>query len=113
MATIFKVSYTYTADPAEWAKAYTEERARSFLDVPGLVWKLWLDEPEQRQSGGLFLFATRADAEAYAASPRGQKAKSNPALSDVRMEIFDVRDEMSRITHGPIPPAVAPINGAA
>jgi hypothetical protein len=105
LATIFKVSYTYSADPVEWAKSYTEERARSFLDVPGLIWKLWLDEPEKRQSGGIFLFETRSHAEAYAASERGRKAKNNPALSDVRLEIFDVREELSRITHGPIPPA--------
>lgn len=103
MPVIVKMSYTYSADPKEWAAAYTDERAKMFLAVPGLIWKIWLDEPNERLSGGIFLFETREYAEAYLASPLGSRAKHNPKLSDLRIELFEIREEMTRITHGPVP----------
>lgn len=39
--------------------------AADIADQPGLLWKIWTEAPEAGRGGGVYLFATRAAAEAY------------------------------------------------
>lgn len=105
MPAILLITYAHEADPDEWAAGYTAERALPFLDVPGLTWKIWLDDASRKRSGAVFLFEDRAAAEAYLATPRGSRQKNNPDLKDLRVEVFDIREAMTKITRGPIGPA--------
>ena len=51
---IVQINYTHPEMPkAEWEARYTDDRARAFLSVPGLQWKIWLDGEEERRAGGL------------------------------------------------------------
>lgn len=104
--TVVQVNYRYAGDPAEWAKAYTEERARMFENLPGLVWKIWLDAPEENRTGGLYLFRDRASAEAYVDGPMLGRHRANPAISDLVVRVSETRDAMGTITRAPVPVAV-------
>lgn len=99
---IVAVNYEYTGDPVEWAKAYTPERAELFVNLPGLKWKIWLDAPEDNRTGGIYLFADQASADAYANGPLMDRHRKNPALKNLQVRKFNTRDEMSRITRAPI-----------
>lgn len=100
---IVQINYRRPEMPkAEWEARYTEERARQFLEVPGLLWKIWLDGDAERLAGGIYLFADRASAEAYARGPIVARLRNNPDLSDVSVRIFEVRRRMSEITRAPI-----------
>lgn len=98
---IVQVSYNYSEDPETWAKAYTAERARMFVDLPGLEWKIWLDAPEERRTGGIYCFRDRASAEAYVNGPLLGRHRANPALSNLTVTVSDTREEMGRITRAP------------
>ncbi|MFZ4406760.1 MAG: YdhR family protein [Paracraurococcus sp.] len=87
---------------AEWEARYTDDRAKPFLDVPGLLWKIWLDGDAERLAGGIYLFADRASAEAYAAGPIVARIKGNADFSEVSVRVFAVRQRMSEITRAPI-----------
>ena len=87
---------------AEWEARYTDERAKPFLEVPGLLWKIWLDGDAERLAGGIYLFVDRASAEAYANGPIVARIKANPDFSEVLVRVFDVRQRMSEITRAPI-----------
>lgn len=101
---IVQINYRRPDMPqAEWEARYTDDRARQFLSVPGLLWKIWLDDSEGRRAGGIYLFADRAAAEAYVAGPIVARLRGNPDLSDVDVRIFDVRERMSAITNAPLP----------
>ena len=101
---IVQVNYTRPAMPkAEWEARYTDDRARQFLSVPGLQWKIWLDGEEERRAGGIYLFDTRAHADAYANGPNVSRMKVNPEITDLQVRIFDVRERMTAITNGPVP----------
>jgi hypothetical protein len=39
--------------------------AEDIAGQPGLLWKIWTEEPAAGRAGGVYLFATRAAAEAY------------------------------------------------
>lgn len=101
---IVQVNYTRPDMPkAEWEARYTPERAQQFLAVPGLQWKIWLDGQEERRAGGIYLFAGRAAAEAYVAGPIVARMKANPDVTDLQIRVFDVRENMTAITNGPVP----------
>lgn len=88
---------------AEWEARYTDDRARQFLAVDGLQWKIWLDGDEERRTGGIYLFADRAAAQAYADGPIVARLKANPDITELEIRLFDVRERMSAITHAPVP----------
>ncbi|WP_137124104.1 YdhR family protein [Roseomonas sp. HF4] len=101
---IVQVNYTRPAMPkAEWEARYTPERAQQFLAVPGLQWKIWLDGEEERRAGGIYLFADRTAAEAYVAGPIVARMKANPDVTELQIRVFDVRENMTAITNGPVP----------
>ena len=101
---IVQINYRRPDMPkAEWEARYTDDRARQFLDVPGLLWKIWLDGPDERRAGGIYMFEDRASAEAYAAGPIVARLKNNLDLSEVDVRVFDVRERMSGITRAPLP----------
>ena len=89
---------------ADWDARYTAETAAPFVALPGLQWKIWLDDPSDAQlSGGIYLFADRATAQAYLDGPIVARMKANTALGDLQIRVFDVRQNMSEITRAPLP----------
>ncbi len=101
---IVQVNYTRPDMPkADWEARYTDDRAKAFLAVPGLHWKIWLDGDDERRAGGLYLFEDRAAAQAYVDGPIVARMKANPDITDLQIRIFDVRERMSAITRAPVP----------
>jgi hypothetical protein len=101
---IVQINYRYrNLSRQEWEARYTDDRAKQFLSVPGLQWKIWLDGPEEQRAGGTYLFEDRGTAEAYLAGPIVARLKANPDVYDVECRVFDVRERMSEITNAPIP----------
>jgi hypothetical protein len=100
---IVQINYRRPEMPkSEWEARYTDDRAKPFLEVPGLLWKIWLDGDAERLAGGIYLFADRASAEAYAKGPIVARIRNNPDLSEVSVRVFEVRQRMSEITRAPI-----------
>ncbi len=109
---VLQVNYRFqNVTPTEWAKRYTDATGEKFLAVDGLQWKIWLDG-EANNVGGIYLFETRAEAEAYLAGPIVAAMKANPNVADLRFTLSDVRERMSAITHAPVP-GLVPIARAA
>lgn len=101
---IVQINYRRPDMPkAAWEARYTNDRAKPFLDVAGLQWKIWLDEPEERRAGGIYLFDSRATAEAYVNGPIVAGMKANPDAGELDIRVFDVRQRMSEITRAPLP----------
>jgi len=106
---VLQINYRFqNVSAEEWAKRYTDATGQKFLSVDGLVWKIWLDG-EANNVGGMYLFASRAQAETYLAGPIVAAMKANPNVADLTFRLSDVRERMSAITHAPVPglPAVA------
>jgi hypothetical protein len=101
---IVQINYRRPAMPkAAWEARYTDDRAKPFLEVAGLQWKIWLDGADERRAGGIYLFADRAAAEAYVNGPIVARVRANPDVQELDIRIFDVRQRMSAITRAPLP----------
>ena len=100
---ILQINYRRPDMPAqEWAARYTDDIAKPFIDMRGLRWKIWIDEPNLQLSGGIYLFDTRADADAYLQGPIVARMKENPNLTDLSFRVFEIREQVSKLTRAPL-----------
>jgi hypothetical protein len=74
--------------PSEY-EAHARQIAPVFSGVPGLMAKAWLADPESNTFGGVYLWASRAAAEAYVDGEVFQAASRNPAFAGFRSSIFE------------------------
>ncbi|MBS0481424.1 MAG: YdhR family protein [Proteobacteria bacterium] len=102
MATIVQINFDYDVSEDELELRSNPERARIFQSVEGLQWKVWLRDAARRESGGIYLFDTRANAQAYVDGPIATAVRNLPDSSNHSVKIFDVRENVSAVTGAPI-----------
>jgi hypothetical protein len=76
--------------PAEDYSAHAVHIAPRFTEWPGLLVKWWLADPASATFGGVYLFATQADADHSRHTHLFQAMLTNPALKEVTIREYDV-----------------------
>ena len=84
---------------AEMAEAM-EELARSIVDEPGFLWKIWTENAETSEAGGIYAFADADSATAYI--EKHSARLGGFGISGIRAKVFDVNGPLSQITGAPI-----------
>jgi hypothetical protein len=74
--------------------------APSFLDLPGLLAKVWLGERETGVYGGIYLFESRAAADAALETPQFRSIGAHPNFRDVVVRELGVLDGPTAVTAG-------------
>jgi len=80
----------------------SREAASIIASVEGLIWKIWVLQEEEFETGGIYLFANRQTAEAYLSHPVIQAVRSNPAVVSTESKLWDVESSLSALTRGPL-----------
>ncbi len=81
---------------AEMTTAYTD-LARDIAATPGLRWKLWTENRDGGQAGGVYLFDDETAAVNY--RDRHTTRLAGFGLTDIRAVLFTVNPSLSGITH--------------
>lgn len=77
-----------------------EGLARSIAEEPGFVWKIWTENLQTQEAGGIYLFEDEDSALAYI---RKHSARLKEfGVEQVNAKMFDVNIELSRSTKGPL-----------
>ncbi|WP_368415195.1 YdhR family protein [Falsiroseomonas sp.] len=74
--------------------------ATDIADQPGLLWKIWTEAPEAGRAGGVYLFATRAAAEAYHAMHAARLAARG--VTGIEATYRGVNETLSLIDRAPL-----------
>lgn len=90
-----------------------EQFAPAFASLPGLLAKIWLRDPSSNTYGGVYLFADRAAADAYAASDLFRTVGAFPHFANITVRGFAVDEETTRRTQQGIPVLAGAGVGAA
>lgn len=99
---ILQTNFTFTVSADEF-KAAAEPLAEAFAAAPGLLWKVWLLNPQTREAGGVYLFEDEESLAAFLAGPLVAGMSEHPAIVDVTIRQLPVWDEASAVTRAPIP----------
>jgi hypothetical protein len=76
--------------------------ARLLADIPGLRWKIWLMNEVNHEAGGIYLFDDEVSLQDYLAGPIVAAMLSNPLICNINARMFDVMEEHTVITRGPV-----------
>ncbi|MFK2825296.1 monooxygenase [Bacillus sp. B190/17] len=100
MAYLLQVDFDHQGPfGAEMIAAFTD-LAKSINEEKGFIWKIWTENEETKEAGGIYLFETKEDAKNYL--EKHTKRLNSFGIADVHAKIFEVNDELSVINHGPV-----------
>lgn len=83
-------------DRTEALRPLAEDIARQ----PGLLWKIWTEDSTAGRAGGVYLFETRAAAEAYHTMHAARLAARG--VTGIEASYRGVNEVLTRIDRGPI-----------
>ncbi len=101
MAVLLQIDFPFTGPWGAEMAAGMKELAASIAQEPGLLWKIWTENREAGEAGGIYLFTDRASAEAYLAMHRARVLGFG--VPQVNAKLFDVNQPLSQIDRAPLP----------
>jgi hypothetical protein len=75
-------------------------QARAIATIPGLIWKVWILDEAASELGGMYLFASRAEAQAYLDGPILAHLRHDPRVVRVTHQLWDTH-ALSALTRAP------------
>jgi hypothetical protein len=103
---ILQINYTFTNSAAEH-KSLVTPFADAIAAVPGLTWKVWLMNEEKHEAGGIYLFRDEESVNAFLGGEIVSGFGKEPTVTNISAKTFDVPEDLSQKTRGPIKEAVA------
>jgi hypothetical protein len=102
---LLQINFKFTSSAADYVKLVSPF-ADPIAAVPGLEWKVWIVNEKNREAGGIYLFRDEPTANAYLDGEIVMGLKKQPTLMDINAKVFDVVEDMTHKTRGPIETAV-------
>ncbi len=78
-----------------------EAMAPAFANLPGLVSKTWLADPQTSAYGGVYVWQSHEAMENYKESDIYKGMATNPHFAEVTVKDFAVLEGPTRVTRGP------------
>lgn len=83
----------------EMSKAF-EPLAQSIAQEKGLIWKIWTENSETKEAGGIYLFENEDSAKTYL--NMHTKRLESFGITPVRAKIFNINIPLSKIDKAPL-----------
>lgn len=93
--------------PADAYIANCQNVVSAISDVAGLRWKIWILNEKASEAGGIYCFDSEDSLKDYLSGPIVGGLKQNPAVTNVSAKRFDVLEDLTRVTRGPIAATLA------
>ena len=74
--------------------------AQTFANLPGLISKHWLANPETNTYGGVYFWESKEAMESYLSSEVFEEVANNPAFANATSKDFAVLEGPTRTTRG-------------
>ena len=100
MTTLLQFDFDFDGPWGEDLGDACRDLARDIAGQPGLIWKLWGENRGRRRAGGVYLFKTLHEAEAYVEKHRPRLAAFG--VADPGLSVFDLNLPLSRATRAPL-----------
>ena len=102
---LLQINFKITTSVKDYA-TMVAPLADPIAKTPGLEWKVWLFNEQNHEAGGAYLFRDEASVNAYLNGDIVAGLKKQPTIKDISEKIFDVDENLTHKTRGPIKAAV-------
>jgi hypothetical protein len=99
MTTLLQFDFAFAGPWGGDLERACEGLAADIAAQPGLLWKLWGENPETGRASGVYLFGTPEDAEVYIARHVPRLAAFG--VTDPGLSRFTLNAPLSRVTRAP------------
>ncbi|NOG32472.1 monooxygenase [Halomonas sp. TBZ9] len=103
MSVILQVHFPFNGPFGEEMTNAMTTLAESINHEPGLIWKIWTEDADQQLAGGIYLFDTRINAEAYCEMHTARLGAMG--VTGIKAVILDANTALSTINKGPTDPS--------
>lgn len=103
MAVLVQVNFPLQGPWGEEMAEAFKGLAESINAEPGFIWKVWIEDQAAGRSGGIYLFETREQAEAYVEMHTERLAGFG--ITDVSATYSDVNETLTRLNRASLTPA--------
>ncbi len=93
---ILQMEYVFSGPWGDQLAAEYADLAHRIAEVPGLIWKIWTENRETGEAGGLYLFKDGPSLDAYL-ELKIQRMKAS-GIEGLRVKKFDVNEPLTHIT---------------
>ena len=102
---LLQINFTITTSVKDYT-TMAGPLADPIAKTPGLEWKVWIFNEMNHEAGGLYLFRDEASVNAYLNGDIVAGLKKQPTIKDISAKIFDIDENLTQKTRGPIKHAV-------
>ena len=99
MAVVLQIDFKF---PTQLMGAALTQGARPLAEIineePGFISKIWTENAETGEAGGIYIFTEHALAQQYA-NMHSERVTAMGA-SDIRVRIFNINTELTDLNHG-------------
>lgn len=96
MPKLLQVDFPFTGPFGEEMTKALQGLAESITQEPGFIWKIWTENENLKEAGGIYLFESEATAQAYLEMHSARLKELG--VPEVRGRIYDVNADLSKIT---------------
>lgn len=100
MPYLLQVDFPYQGPWGDEMSVTMRELAQSIASEPGLIWKIWTENRDVGEAGGVYLFSDASSAEAYAAMHTQRLKKFG--VPQVNAKLFAVNEALSLTDRAPL-----------
>ena len=100
MPKLLQVDFKHPGPWGEEMSNQLKELAESIAKEPGFIWKIWTENKETGEAGGIYLFEDEDSAKKYLEKHTARL--QDMGYSNINGKIFDINEKLTEIDHGPL-----------
>lgn len=96
---LLQIDFPFNGAMGEEMSEAFKELAESIRDEKGLIWKIWTQNEESKEAGGIYLFSDIESAKKY--MQMHIERLGGFGVKDIRAKLFEVNEPLSKICKAP------------
>lgn len=100
MTVLLQIDFPSTGPFAEEMTQTFAALAESINQENGLIWKIWTENNDSQEAGGIYLFDSMENATCYLTMHSARLERFG--ITNIRSKIFQVNTDLSKINHAPL-----------
>ncbi|PGZ95691.1 monooxygenase [Bacillus wiedmannii] len=98
MAYLLQVDFLFEGPFGEEMEKAFLDLAKSINEEEGFHWKIWTENEETKEAGGIYVFEEKQDAEKYGEMHKNRLQASG--VKDIRVRIFHINEKLTKLNRG-------------